>query len=278
MAQFYLELKVLRESRGISLEELESRTKINIRYLRAIEKGEFDVIEVPYLRLFLRAYAEEIGGDSVNALEQLDSFNGTVKKPLQMVQEELKDDVPGYPSQDANEKKNSSFQTDQKLRQDIIKGSVLLLIFIFAIVIFRSIFTEESSAQLGPASTNSASVESTISESIILAKYRAIASSNAMVQVEPPFFITIQSSEQINILFSFDNGASQTITLFAGVNKTLPPFVESANILFPKSLGVTTLINGISPGKIDEQEHPVRLEIINAPPSVKITHYAPSFN
>ena len=77
MAQFYKELKDLRESRGISLEEISERTKINISYLNAIESGSFSEIETPYLRLFLRAYAEEIGGDSQRSLEQLDSFLGT---------------------------------------------------------------------------------------------------------------------------------------------------------------------------------------------------------
>ena len=77
MAQFYKELKELRESREISLEEISERTKINVQYLIAIEEGDFSDIETPYLRLFLRAYAEEIGGDSQRALEQLDSFMGT---------------------------------------------------------------------------------------------------------------------------------------------------------------------------------------------------------
>ena len=77
MAQFYKELKGLRESSKISLEEISERTKINVQYLIAIEEGDFSDIETPYLRLFLRAYAEEIGGDSQRALEQLDSFMGT---------------------------------------------------------------------------------------------------------------------------------------------------------------------------------------------------------
>ena len=51
-----------------------------MRYLRAIEAGEFEILPIPYLRLFLRAYAKEIGGDANNALEQLDSFLGTPKK------------------------------------------------------------------------------------------------------------------------------------------------------------------------------------------------------
>ena len=79
MAQFYKELQELRVSKDISLEELETRTKINVRYLQAIEDGKFDILPVPYLRLFIRAYATEIGGDSGRALEQLDSFIGISK-------------------------------------------------------------------------------------------------------------------------------------------------------------------------------------------------------
>ena len=47
MAQFYKELKDLRESRGISLEEISERAKINISYLKAIESGSFSEIETP---------------------------------------------------------------------------------------------------------------------------------------------------------------------------------------------------------------------------------------
>ena len=64
MALFYKELKELRDSRGISLEEIHERTKINIKYLNGIENGNFEILPVPYVRLFLRAYTEEIGGNS----------------------------------------------------------------------------------------------------------------------------------------------------------------------------------------------------------------------
>ena len=82
MSEFYKELKELRESQKISLEEISERTKINVQYLQDIENGAFEDIETPYLRLFLRAYAEEIGSDSQRALEQLDSFSGNNKIPI----------------------------------------------------------------------------------------------------------------------------------------------------------------------------------------------------
>ena len=83
MAQFYKELKELRVSKEISLEDLEAKTKINIKYLEAIESGNFEVLPTPYLRLFIRAYALEIGGESERALEQLDSFVGSPNKTVQ---------------------------------------------------------------------------------------------------------------------------------------------------------------------------------------------------
>ena len=43
MAQFYKELKELRLSKEIDLEELQDRTKINVKYLQAIEEGDFDI-------------------------------------------------------------------------------------------------------------------------------------------------------------------------------------------------------------------------------------------
>ena len=75
MAQFYKELKDLRKSRGISLEEISERTKINISYLNAIESGSFSEIEKPYLRLFLRAYQERLRASIFLDLSQIAQRN-----------------------------------------------------------------------------------------------------------------------------------------------------------------------------------------------------------
>jgi len=90
MAQFYKELKELRISQDIRLEDLEEKTKINIRYLKSIENGDFNILPIPYLRLFLRAYTAEIGGDPEKVLDQLDSFFGTSKPKLAPKNKELR--------------------------------------------------------------------------------------------------------------------------------------------------------------------------------------------
>ena len=144
MAQFYKELKDLRISKEISLEDLESKTKINVKYLNAIEQGDFDILPTPYLRLFIRAYAVEIGGDAERALEQLDSFVGNNRSTTATSQ---------IKNTDKDENKiNENFnffsllsESNLKLRNDILKVSLLSILFIFSIIIIKSISSETES-------------------------------------------------------------------------------------------------------------------------------------
>ena len=129
MAQFYKELKELRVSKEISLEDLESKTKINTKYLNAIEQGDFDILPAPYLRLFIRAYAIEIGGDSDRALEQLDSFIGN-KGPSNP------SPIKSLEKEENKVDENFSFfnllsDSNLKLRNDILKVFMLSVFYFF---------------------------------------------------------------------------------------------------------------------------------------------------
>ncbi|MBX5464729.1 MAG: helix-turn-helix domain-containing protein, partial [Clostridia bacterium] len=65
-------LRQRREALGLSLEEVQNRTKIRIRYLDALERGDYALLpgEV-YARGFLRAYAEVLEIDPQPLLERL---------------------------------------------------------------------------------------------------------------------------------------------------------------------------------------------------------------
>ena len=76
MTEFYKELKSIRTEKGIELEKIHKRTKISLSALHAIEKGMFDQLPYTYVRLFLRAYAVEIGVDPEEVLENLDVYLG----------------------------------------------------------------------------------------------------------------------------------------------------------------------------------------------------------
>ena len=65
---FYNELKTKRESQNVTLEEISDFTKIDIKFLIAIEEGDFSSLPSVYMRLFLRSYCEYISADTEQAL------------------------------------------------------------------------------------------------------------------------------------------------------------------------------------------------------------------
>lgn len=75
-------LRQRREALGITLEELQTRTKIRIKYLEAIEAGDFEVIpgEV-YLRGFIRSVANELGIDQQEAMQVYYQEDEPVSEP-----------------------------------------------------------------------------------------------------------------------------------------------------------------------------------------------------
>jgi len=80
MNDLHKKLKSLRRERKIDLEAIEKRTKIDIKYLKAIENGKFEILPSTYIRLFLKAYCVEIGADPIDALYQLDELINNGKK------------------------------------------------------------------------------------------------------------------------------------------------------------------------------------------------------
>jgi len=86
-------LREARERRGIALPEAESATMIRARYLEALEVERFELLpEGPYLRSFLREYAEYLGldGDRILTLagDRLESHEPLEPEP---------DDATGEP-------------------------------------------------------------------------------------------------------------------------------------------------------------------------------------
>lgn len=67
----------LREARlrqGVDFPELEERTKIRPKYLRALEDERFDILPAPtYIRGFLRSYAEAVGLDGQPFVDEYNS-------------------------------------------------------------------------------------------------------------------------------------------------------------------------------------------------------------
>ena len=67
-------LREARQRQNLDFPELEERTKIRPKYLRALEDERFDILPAPtYVRGFLRSYAESLGLDGQPFVDEYNS-------------------------------------------------------------------------------------------------------------------------------------------------------------------------------------------------------------
>ena len=71
---FYNRYKKFRIENNIDLKDISKRTKIDLKHLRALERGKFAEIPSIYVKLFFKAYIKEIGVDVNEAMIELDNF------------------------------------------------------------------------------------------------------------------------------------------------------------------------------------------------------------
>ncbi|MED4304958.1 helix-turn-helix domain-containing protein [Bacillus licheniformis] len=84
-------LKEARVEKGMSLDDLQAATKIQKRYLTALEEGNYDIIPGKfYVRAFIKQYAEAVGLDSEHLFEEFkkdipNSYNDEVSEKLSSI-------------------------------------------------------------------------------------------------------------------------------------------------------------------------------------------------
>lgn len=148
---FHQQLKQLRIAQGFELADISATTRIDPRFLQALEEGDFDVLPMTYIRLFLRSYCEFIGSDFEVAVQQLEELTGEARR----------EDLPSYaesmPMQnpDISVKVGGGGSMDEvrspvRLRQDLLTGSVII-IFLVALTVFarRAYQAPDEGASIG---------------------------------------------------------------------------------------------------------------------------------
>ena len=273
MAQFYKELKELRLAKEITLEELETRTKINIRYLVAIEEGNFEILPVPYLRLFLRAYATEIGGDSGRALDQLDSFIGHAKPNINAnnIKDEIKDEIQISKKLNIN---GLFSDTNIKLRKDIITVAVLSILFIFSIIIIKKLSNETMPKPVLANEKNIRKVD-LISEELLITNFTEDKFIEESLSIEPPFFLTLISGSDIGVSIEQDTLEPYVKYLNPGTELNLKGFISKSELLFNNTTKLKIRLNGVELNPIKNYPFPLRLIIRSSPSSFTAKLYKP---
>ena len=159
-------LKESRISKDLDIESIADTLKINVKYLKAIEDCDLDIVPNTYIRLFIKSYAQFLKLDSKKILEQFESetnlkrksiFKNLTKNTSQTIKETRKISVKNDSASDKKEiktnlsfneeiienKKSSSFNINEKyfLKPKNILSSFLLatlLLCIYLLVSFLS--------------------------------------------------------------------------------------------------------------------------------------------
>ena len=144
MESFGAYLRHLRETKGISMEEIASQTKINLKYLKAIETDDLGQIpNVVFAKGFIRSYARCL---AVNENEVLDRFNQLAASFYHEKAEEIRTD-----QQVQDEKKESA-----KRKQAMIQWGVSLVVLMTALGLFILNVSEHREGHLTAGTEESA--------------------------------------------------------------------------------------------------------------------------
>lgn len=90
MHQVGEELKSARERRGMSFDDVYKTTKIDAKFLEALEEGNYSILPEPYLKAFIKAYAGAVGANTANIMRMYEEFKSSLlpDEPVEEVQVE----------------------------------------------------------------------------------------------------------------------------------------------------------------------------------------------
>ena len=77
------ELRVARERRELSLDDVYSITKIDVKFLQALEEDDFAVLPEPYIKAFIRSYAEAVGTNVSNLMRIYEEIKSSSEEELE---------------------------------------------------------------------------------------------------------------------------------------------------------------------------------------------------
>ena len=266
---FFEELKDLRKSKDVKLIDISNSTKINIKYLEAIENGNFDALPNIYIRLFIRTYCEFLLIDSDEVLNKYEQHTNIKSKKFikKTASKEVKQQTPRFMKADNNKelnqekrkepqtdlfkktiistKKTNKINFNQQYFYDNKKifTGVLTGCSIFIIYMLVSYLSTEQKNKLEATSNNN---NNGINHSVIIDdkliseddfdKDKLISETNKKLKfkVNTPYTFQITTREKTKIYVSYDNENGKRLEAcnIIAPKDTLLKFDNSNNIYF----------------------------------------------
>ena len=274
MSEFYTELKALRKQQDINLEEIHNRTKINLSYLEAIEEGRFDLLPHTYIRLFIRAYATEIGANPNEIVNKLENFLGNrTSAPKPKKDEHLKEVVK---TQSSDKDKAPIFHNGnvRNVRTETLKGIILVGILIFSIYIIR-VINQEEATKIPLEYPSEFIEEGSITDQDLQNNFDILSEQIQELKSEPPYIFKLAAAERVWYRTKTDTLKPIENLIPSGDNR-LYEFGQTFEILLKHTRGINLYLNGAILNSINSSSNPVRVTLSVADNTVTIQQFVPN--
>jgi hypothetical protein len=132
LSKFGEELKKLRLEKQVSLMDISFSTRINIKFLEAIESGKFSILPQTYVRAFLREYGDAIGLGGEEVLRRYDALREPQSSPATR---EAQPSPQPAPTASARSSEPKSQRISVGLKKNLLFAGVLLATVAFVLIL-----------------------------------------------------------------------------------------------------------------------------------------------
>ena len=248
--KFAQELKKAREKADITLQNLSARSRLDIKFLQSIEKGDFSFLPELYVKAFIKDYAKFVGLDVNETIKKYEAAKKGIdynksKDETEVVQTDKKEksDVQEklYGEQQNNTIQNNQpsggfnfFSDKQNVKILAIVGGVILLVII-ALLIFNSNNKPEIIVKEKPYEE----VRKDNQQRFVEDKKK----SNTTLKKEDALILLISATDTSWIKVQSDTNEPKEFTLFPGSKININSF-EKFVMIIGNSGGVSLNLDG----------------------------------
>ena len=248
MADIGDKLRSAREAKGLSIEDIEKATKIQGRYLTAIEQNDFDKLPGDfYVRAFIRQYAQIVGLDGKKLLSE---YHEDIPKaePDEFVEDSI---------DNKSEEVRKTTSNKKKIWQDYLPRIIVGLGIIVVILVCYVVYAHFSSSR---NQNNNTAGDVSVSSDNGKRKQKVKKPKKKSVKIKElainQFQITglknnrnlvVRAGDQATTVSIAMNGVNQSgQTLTAGQKHTLriPETAQTVVVTFSNAIGTSVTIGG----------------------------------
>jgi cytoskeletal protein RodZ len=254
LKKFASELKAAREEKGISIKDIHAQTRIDTRYLEALEDGDYSIMPEVYIRAFIREYAAEVGLDVEETLRKYDLAKSGSDFSRIEESEEKEREAPKIQKTDfGGETKSDEPERNNKKNPMLFYGGIgAAVLIVLLILIFSGGGDEEIIVENKyQAPKTEATIEKSESRKSTAEKKKSQEKASAPIS-EPtlpinPFVLKLTGVDTVWVRAKIDEKRTEEFMLYPDISRTIE--VNSiANVLIGNAAGVEIFIDG---NKID---------------------------